>query len=237
MLSFALYDEKHDECQQLSSSVRENMAFLSDEELRLNTSEESAEFRDIMASGSIFDMGCLDITGEGGVSLAEDFRRVHDNSMLMLIADASMSPMDYIRPSIVAAGLMLRPCDKDMAHRTIRDFMKKYIDSHSKPTSSEFVIETRDDIVRIPYDKIYYIEAKDKKVFIRVQFEEYGYYNTLDNLIEELPDNFVRCHRGYIVNTDKIRKLINTENLLELEADLLIPVSRSLKKSLKETIK
>jgi len=55
--------------------------------------------------------------------------------------------------------------------------------------------------------------------------------------LKDLPDMFVRCHRGYIVNKNKIRRVINAENLLELDAEIYVPVSRSLKKALKELLK
>ena len=236
MVFFALYDENHDEYVQLIASIKDNMAFLSDEELKLDACEKSKQFGDMISSGSIFDMGCLDITGKAGTDIAENFRKIHKNAMIMLIADSKMSPLDYIKPTIMAAGLMLRPCDKDRAYETIGSFMKDYLALHSEKSEMEFVVETRDDIIRIPYDKIYYIEAKNKKVFIRVRYEEYGYYDTLDNLMDELPGNFVRCHRGYIVNTDKIKKIINNENMIELEEDLFIPVSRGMKKAIKELI-
>ena len=236
MIAFALYDRKHDECDRLKTVIRESMAYLSDEGLRLDAYEKADDFMKIISNGSVFDMACLDITGENGILMAENFRKMNQNSMIMLIAASEMSPMEYIRPSIMAAGLMLRPYESSK-DTTIYDFIRNYLTVNGSHAGSELVVETRDDILRIPFDKIYYIEAKDKKVFIRILNEEYGYYNTLDSLIKDLPDMFVRCHRGYIVNKNKIKRVINAENLLELDGEIYVPVSRSLKKVLKELLK
>lgn len=63
--------------------------------------------------------------------------------------------------------------------------------------------------------------------------EEFGFYHTIDGLEKELPEQFVRCHRGFIVNSTKIRKVALPQNLLYLTDDFEVPVSRSYKAEVK----
>lgn len=49
----------------------------------------------------------------------------------------------------------------------------------------------------------------------------------MEKLAEELPENFVKCHRSFIVNEEHITKIKLNENLLYLGRDLFVPVSRS----------
>ena len=63
--------------------------------------------------------------------------------------------------------------------------------------------------------------------------EEYGFYLTMDRLAEELPEQFLRCHRSFIVNSRKIRKIMLSQNLIGLEDGFDIPLSRSYKAVLK----
>ena len=74
------------------------------------------------------------------------------------------------------------------------------------------------------------------KEFIRTKKEEYGYYDTLDNLESVLPDNFVRCHRGFIVNLSKVSKYVGAETMLYLNDGAMIPVSRSYKGAIREAL-
>ncbi len=58
--------------------------------------------------------------------------------------------------------------------------------------------------------------------------------NHLKNVSAQLPPNFVKVHRSYIVNKNYI-KVINSNSLL-LQSNVEIPVSRTFKKILKEDL-
>lgn len=48
---------------------------------------------------------------------------------------------------------------------------------------------------------------------------------TLDDMQNKLKSNFLRCHRSFIVNKDKIKKLIKQG--MVLFNDKFVPISRS----------
>lgn len=55
--------------------------------------------------------------------------------------------------------------------------------------------------------------------------------NRIKNVLEELPAIFVRCHRSYIVNLEKVRQVDGNARGYELslsDTDLKVPVSRNL---------
>lgn len=64
--------------------------------------------------------------------------------------------------------------------------------------------------------------------------KEYGFYQTLEQMEKELPDNFKRCHRSYIVNMDKVDKVRFSEGIIELFSGDTVLLSKSLKKSIRE---
>lgn len=98
---------------------------------------------------------------------------------------------------------------------------------------ASLLLESREEKISIPLERIYYIEAMEKKVYVCTGAEEYGYYSTLDKLENDLPDNFVRCHRSFIVNTDKIKKVALSKNTIYLAEEYEVPLSRSYKAKLK----
>jgi len=69
-------------------------------------------------------------------------------------------------------------------------------------------VKIGDKILLIPVEKICYFEAKEKYVFI-VTDENVEYLTdfTLTGLEEKLSDPFLRVHRAYMVNRDKIKEV------------------------------
>jgi hypothetical protein len=92
----------------------------------------------------------------------------------------------------------------------------------------------------IPVD-IFYIEAADNYVTIYFQNKQkishYLLRNSLKNLEEYLSGySFVRCHRSFIVNFEKVKLIRKEKDGLKLEldafAEMVIPVSKTYSKSI-----
>ena len=115
--------------------------------------------------------------------------------------------------------------------------MSPVLESLSTDLNEVFVYETKEGITKIPYDRIYYFESSRKKIYIRLQSEEYSYYDTLEQLLEHLPEDFVRCHRSFIVNKKKVVRYTAAENLIRLEDGTEIPVSRSYRSDIRNLVK
>jgi DNA-binding LytR/AlgR family response regulator len=94
---------------------------------------------------------------------------------------------------------------------------------------NSYVVETKDGMTHIPYEQIYFFEAREKKIYVCIGKEAYGFYGTIDKLVEELPSNFVRCHRGFIVNKNRIDRVVLSQNIIYLEDGFDVPLSRSYK--------
>ncbi|MDO5551103.1 MAG: LytTR family DNA-binding domain-containing protein, partial [Lachnospiraceae bacterium] len=64
--------------------------------------------------------------------------------------------------------------------------------------------------------------------------EEFGFYETIENMEKQLPEFFCRCHRSYIVNMQKVKAVKPSLNVIELQDGITVPLSRSYKKTIKE---
>lgn len=84
--------------------------------------------------------------------------------------------------------------------------------------------------VFINLHEVLYIERNTRKVRIVAEDVEYMTYESLNSLIGRLPDNFIRCHTGYIVNMNYV-KSIHT-NYLVLKNDMKISIGRAYKGAL-----
>lgn len=94
----------------------------------------------------------------------------------------------------------------------------------------EFYVRTDSKIVRIPYNKVLFVEALADYVIIQMESKKHIVHFTMKGIVNRLPDDdFVRTHRSYIVNLDKIEALEDNSLLI---GDKYIPVGASYKEAL-----
>jgi DNA-binding LytR/AlgR family response regulator len=143
--------------------------------------------------------------------------------------------MEYLRPSILPTALLLRPFSRPQCEQVLSELIGSYCSRFKSREDEEvFLIETREGNQRVPLSQISYVEAREKKIFICTRSESFGFYDTVDHMLETLPDNFLRCHRSFIVNMDKVKKVHLSDNMIELDTGETVPLSRSCKKAVRE---
>ena len=95
---------------------------------------------------------------------------------------------------------------------TLRTYVQQLIgeNASTSPRLSKLWAERENENrVLVDYADILWAEARDKKVYIRLTDEELLVRYTLKQLIERLPQiNFVRVHRGYLVNIDHVAEIV-----------------------------
>lgn len=184
-------------------------------------------------SGDVMDIAYLDATSEEGIAAAEQVRSRWKNVYMVLIVSGELSPLKYLRPTIMAASVLLRPFGKRQAAESLREAVS-YLPSGKTGAEEVFVIADRDGKVRLPFGNILYFEARAKKIYAALENEEYGFYESMEHLLERLPSYFIRCHRGYVVNLNHLKRYQPTAGVCVLSSDVEIPVSRSYRQNMKE---
>lgn len=189
-----------------------------------------SELEDVVRKRIKTDIICIDLTMDGSLDLAKAFRRGAPSSYMILIASPGISPTVYMRPAIGAESLMLKPLSEPQIQEVLEEALSTYLRRfYGSDKEKIFVIENKGGRCLIDYENIFFFEAREKKVFLNTGMEEYGFYDTLDQLEGRLEDGFIRCHRSFLVNKAKIRKVFLSQNRLILEEDFEIPLSRSYK--------
>lgn len=236
MISALIHNHNDRERELLISQLKKQIAYLCEEKLKCQSVESSEAVSKLSGILELVDMALLDIVDNTGVTIAEMVRKSWKNSEIMILSNPDVSPMMYLTPSIRAASLFLRPIRIEELERILYLFLKAVLSKRDSEDESSYVVENNDGKVMIPYSKIYYFEVSEKKVYARLKTKEYGQYGTLDQLALELPEQFLRCHRSYIVNTDHIARIRLSEGMIYLDDGIAIPLSRSYKGDLKEYI-
>ncbi|MCQ2498909.1 MAG: LytTR family transcriptional regulator DNA-binding domain-containing protein [Lachnospiraceae bacterium] len=238
MITSVSYNKLKDEASELNKIIRDVAARLTDEQWNLEMLQKQDELRSFLEDKPLMDMLLYDITGTGDLEYLEEVRKEYKLAFVMLLADGSISPMKYMKPSIQAQSLLLRPFSREQALNCLSEFIGGYVKAFhnsSEDNRATFIVESKDEgKISIPYDQIYYFEAMEKKVYVCTGVDEYGFYDTLDGLMENLPEEFLRCHRSFIVNKNKIVRVALSQNTIYLEDEYEVPLSRSYKPDFKE---
>ena len=117
--------------------------------------------------------------------------------------------------------------------RVVADYTSQ---NEADVSSACLIISSGSATYRVPFDQITYIEALDKKLSIYTQRQTITLRGTLGKLIEQLPAQFVRCHRSYVVNVNFVSQTDYADMMLTLFDGETLPISRSSRAELKASL-
>lgn len=232
MISMLIYSCKQDECELLQEIAKDAVAYYSDESLEII---RISSINDVeMQLLENMEIGIVDITEKEGLQAAKNLRLRFPQMDIVIISDNTISPVLYLTPDIRAAALLLKP----FVYSEVRSSIQNLIATMRLEENNVgfFSFENESGRRRIPYSQILYFEARNRRIYIRLQYKEYGIQDTMDALEQKLPEIFQRCHRGFIVNVGYISKAWYSKNYIDLKNHMEIPLSRSYKMTIKEAI-
>lgn len=177
------------------------------------------------------DMILFEIRGQADLLQLEKIRRCFPDALLAILADSRISPDRYLHPAFRPIMLLLRPLEPKKAMACLRQLFGYYYEQRDgMADKNRLVIRGREEIRYLRYGRIMYMEARDKKIFLRYDREEISFYHSLKKLEELLPEYFVRCHRSYLVNARYISQINFSQSTLSLTDNIVIPVSQKYRK-------
>lgn len=236
MIAMLLYSHIKKDLAIIKEHSFEVVCRISDDDWDFFDYDNKLKIFEFLKKNPIINISCIDVTSDGGIEIAEEIRRQNRDMYMILLSDSSVSPITYIKPTIMAGSLLLRPVSekniKEVFFEAVKEYMKKI---HSEESNNScFVIDNRDGKQLIPFSRIIFFESRSKKIFVNTEDKEYSFYDTLDNLENELNEDFIRCHRSFIISRSSIKKILFSQNLIELLNGTFVPLSRTYKTVFKE---
>lgn len=231
-------DGRRGERRAISAEAHEQAARHTEEYWEWMECSDVKDLQKLLEKDPRLHLACLDVTMEDAVDCAKEIRSRSSETYMILIADLTVSPAIYMRPTIGAESILLRPLDagqiREVLSEAIGTYARRYLNADERKV---FIIETRGIRELIEYGRICYFESREKKLFCNTGAEEYPFYGTLDQLEEQLGDSFIRCHRSFLANKKKVTRAFLSQNILELEGGIELPLSRSCKPVVREFLK
>ncbi|AOY76000.1 LytR/AlgR family response regulator transcription factor [Clostridium formicaceticum] len=177
------------------------------------------------------DIAFLDIKMQGlnGIQVGNEIRVKFPNTIIVFITGFKNYALEAFE--IQAFQYIIKP----ITSKKFFSLMEKICMRLKERSAYEekinlFSVKTKQQVLRIKYDKIYYFERQGKKIVVATNRESFEFLDALQNIMKGLKgDTFIRCHHGFIVNTDKI---LNIENdfIVFRKISKKIPISRRYKR-------
>lgn len=146
-----------------------------------------------------------------GIQLASEIRKCDPRGFIVFITThAEMSFLTF-KYKVEALDYIIKD-DFDLVADRIKDCLlniqDKFVDV-SNSLQKFFHIETKDKIIHVDYQKILFFETSHKshKLILHAVDRKVEFYSNMSQIEKLLDERFVRCHRSFLINTEKIAEI------------------------------
>lgn len=199
-----------------------------DYEAEIAEYESGAELLAAMEKGYSADVFFLDIQmegGEDGIQVGRALRRRGEDGLIVYITGF----IDYVQ-----TGYEVRAFRYLLKSQIAECLPKVLGDIRQELSGNSYRFHAGGESLRVDKRDILYLESRIRILRLVTAEREYRFYDDLDHAGRELGESFLRCHRSFLVNMDRIRKYSGSE--IVLEGDISIPISRSYGKTAKQRL-
>lgn len=155
-------------------------------------------------------------SGKNGIEFAKDLRKVNKDFYLVFLS----AHQRYIHVSLITKvfDFLVKPINREILSELVIRLKDEFTTNNSL-----FLHLNKWNFVRT--DDILYIEKSGKKSLVVTREFSYPTTKNLNTLLEELPRNFARCHKSYILNKNKVISIDKKSGLAIFGKNISCPVN------------
>lgn len=174
-------------------------------------------------AGDALDAVLMDISFEerpSGLQCATALYRSAPQVAVVYVTGYTDYAQQILLEEANVAGYLTKPVDAALLGR--------YIDklTHARAARRELTVSVRGRAVTVPALSIRYIESRNHTAHVHtVSGETLSVYEKLSALQEKLPEQFVQCHKSFLVNMEQVERM--EQRALLLRGGGSVPVSRA----------
>ncbi len=169
----------------------------------------------------------IELGSANGMDIAKHLRK--DGFCGNIIFLTAFSEYVFDGYHVQALDYLLKPISREKLEQCMKPILRNMEGSYH-------VYRTKTETVKIPYNKILAFTSFRHYVDIIIQSNDnetrYRQKISLRDLQNQLPEEFVRCHRTIIININKVMKLTHKD--VTLSDNSVYPVSESYLKNIQD---
>ncbi len=168
-----------------------------------------------------------------GSDLGREIRKINRYCHIVYITSHQEIIQDILNSMARPSGFYIKPINEQEMEILTADIYRDYLNISGKD-EDYFHINIGASMYRIPSDSILYFESYEKKIYVHTLNQRIGFYDSLINLENRLGREFVRCHKSYIINRNRMESLSFVDMTIIMENGANISISRTYKSLLRE---
>ncbi|APZ46003.1 DNA-binding response regulator [Polaribacter reichenbachii] len=188
------------------------------------------------------DIAILDIQLSGrktGIDIAKKIRESYNFPFIFLTSNSDAFTLNQAK-EVMPPAYLVKPFSKDELYTSIEialfNFSNKIgkIDKENLIIKNSIFIKEKGSYHKVNFDDILYL--KSAHVYIEIILKKHQKIvvrTSLNDIIEKLNDDFIRIHRGYIVNTQYLTQI--SQNYVKINSDE-IPIGKKYKEDILDKI-
>ena len=176
-----------------------------------------------------FDLIYLDIEMpiQNGIQVGHWIREIAQDEWMQIVFISGKDGYDRKLFSINCLDFLSKPiCYSDL-ERTANRFRKL-----TRRPEDVFTFQNNHVLQRVPIANILYFESTNRKVNIITTTDMLEFYDKLDNVESQVPSQFFRIHKSFLVNYYHIRKF-EYDNVI-MSNQKRLPISQSKRKEMRD---
>lgn len=215
MLNFVVCDDNKVILDRLVKML-ENIFIKNDLDAKISFYTPSASKLQDYISNNITDVLILDIdlkSKYSGLEIAKQIRERNKNVYLIFsTAHLEYALMAY---KLKTFDYLPKPITDERLEETI---LRIFEDVNESKNNTKF-LKIGNSQVLVKEDDVKYIKRDGMKTIYYTTNKKYETYSSLNKIEESLPDNFVRCHKSYIVNVNNITNIESNKNTIKFNSN------------------
>ena len=164
-----------------------------------------------------------------GIDLAEKIRK--HNKKVYIIFSTGHLEYSLVAYSVKTFDYLPKPITLERLEVTLN----RLLDDLNSSSSNNFIKLNNKTIIN--EKEINYIKKDGMKLIFCTGNKNYETYSSFNKIESLLPDNFVRCHKSYIANTNTIQNININDNTILFNNDLYCDIGPKYKNNLMEVFK
>ncbi len=187
-------------------------------------------------NGKLMDIVFLDIemNGLNGIEVGRKIREKNKDAIIVYLTGYRDYAVEAFE--IESFHYLIKPIIEEKFVRVMERVLLRLKEKKDfRERIRIFTIQTKDKLIQLKYEEIYYFEKYFRKINVHTLNESIEFYGAMKDLLGEIDhSHFIRCHQSYIVNKSKIRKIGEKTIILNGKEEVFIPVSRRYKEAVRD---
>ena len=232
MFSVALFSEDPLVCRDLREGLEWYNRLLERPLFRLTVSRDKRLWtRERKPAG--VDLLFFEVSDREDLEILKRIREVDVDAVI--IYDGRVSVEEMVVPDIRPLSLMRKPLGQETVRQVLRDLCLYLMREKDRDCfTRRFICLDKTRRLVTPYASIYYFETRNKRIVMVTCAGEYEFYDSFSRMETALPEEFIRCHRSYIVNLAYLTGVDFAHFQMELDHRILIPISKKYRKQVEK---